>query len=244
MHELDSKLADEWRHWESSYKRLSEDKHERAEWLKSEVSFISGLVHRAAERQISALNRILQIGAGPVDVIDFFQANEKHAIDPLADRYKDMFRMLQDKSVNYITGVGEDLPYNDCYFDFVIIRNALDHVYDPERTLGEIHRVLKPDGLLYIWVYLYDVRTSITMRIINTLTKKFETEPWVFTLSRIKRVLKHNRFKIFLPYCLEELSTKPWTPSSFKGRIAKKLLHLKIPPENNRGFSCVAKPER
>ena len=40
------------------------------------------------------------------------------------------------------------LPYADQSFDVVIVSNALHIVPQPEKALGEIHRVLKDDGVL------------------------------------------------------------------------------------------------
>ena len=42
-----------------------------------------------------------------------------------------------------------DIPFADGSFDCVIAQAVLEHVVDPERCVSEIHRVLKPDGLVY-----------------------------------------------------------------------------------------------
>lgn len=47
-------------------------------------------------------------------------------------------------------GVAEDLPYPDASFDLVILDNVLEHVRDQARTLAEIRRVLRLDGVLYM----------------------------------------------------------------------------------------------
>jgi SAM-dependent methyltransferase len=44
---------------------------------------------------------------------------------------------------------GHDLPFQDQTFDAVIIHAVLEHVLDPVRVVSEIHRVLKPEGLVY-----------------------------------------------------------------------------------------------
>ncbi len=41
------------------------------------------------------------------------------------------------------------LPFGDRVFDGVVCQAVLEHVADPPRVVGEIHRVLKPGGLLY-----------------------------------------------------------------------------------------------
>lgn len=44
---------------------------------------------------------------------------------------------------------GHDLPFEDGSFDGVVAQALLEHVVDPQRCVAEIHRVLKPDGLVY-----------------------------------------------------------------------------------------------
>lgn len=42
-----------------------------------------------------------------------------------------------------------DIPFQDGSLDGIIIQAVLEHVCDPWRCVQEIHRVLKPDGLVY-----------------------------------------------------------------------------------------------
>lgn len=42
-----------------------------------------------------------------------------------------------------------DIPFADGSFDGVIIQTVLEHVADPYRCVAEIHRVLKPGGVVY-----------------------------------------------------------------------------------------------
>ncbi len=44
---------------------------------------------------------------------------------------------------------GHDLPFADGTFDAVVCQAVLEHVLDPPRVVAEIHRVLRPAGLLY-----------------------------------------------------------------------------------------------
>jgi SAM-dependent methyltransferase/uncharacterized protein YbaR (Trm112 family) len=44
---------------------------------------------------------------------------------------------------------GHDLPFADASIDAVVVQAVLEHVADPFRCVDEIHRVLKPDGLVY-----------------------------------------------------------------------------------------------
>jgi SAM-dependent methyltransferase/uncharacterized protein YbaR (Trm112 family) len=42
-----------------------------------------------------------------------------------------------------------DLPFRDNTFDGVVCQAVLEHVLDPPRVVEEIHRVLKPGGIVY-----------------------------------------------------------------------------------------------
>ena len=43
---------------------------------------------------------------------------------------------------------GHNLPFADSSFDAVLIQAVLEHVLSPERVVSEIHRVLRPNGLI------------------------------------------------------------------------------------------------
>jgi uncharacterized protein YbaR (Trm112 family) len=44
---------------------------------------------------------------------------------------------------------GHDLPFLDASLDGVVVQAVLEHVLDPQRCVAEIHRVLKPGGIVY-----------------------------------------------------------------------------------------------
>ncbi len=51
-----------------------------------------------------------------------------------------------------ITWKGNTIPLDDGSIDCAICTEVLEHLPDPEAVLSEIHRVLKPDGLVFISV--------------------------------------------------------------------------------------------
>jgi len=44
------------------------------------------------------------------------------------------------------------IPFADSVFDGVIAQAVLEHVVDPQKCVSEIHRVLKPEGIVYVEV--------------------------------------------------------------------------------------------
>lgn len=51
----------------------------------------------------------------------------------------------------HVSGDPVALPYPDASFDAVLSCGVLEHVLDPDASLDELHRVLKPGGLLYVY---------------------------------------------------------------------------------------------
>lgn len=51
-----------------------------------------------------------------------------------------------------IRDISEGLPFDDTAFDYVFCIEVLEHVPEPFRTLSEIHRVLRPGGVLILSV--------------------------------------------------------------------------------------------
>jgi SAM-dependent methyltransferase len=45
-----------------------------------------------------------------------------------------------------------DAAYSDARFDYIQIRNVLEHVVDPRGLMTECRRILKPDGVLHLFV--------------------------------------------------------------------------------------------
>jgi ubiquinone/menaquinone biosynthesis C-methylase UbiE len=66
-------------------------------------------------------------------------------------------------AIEWVTGIGEDLPFSDGRFDVVLIMTVLEFAAEPERVLAEAWRVVRPGGRLVLgyldalspWAALY-----------------------------------------------------------------------------------------
>jgi len=57
---------------------------------------------------------------------------------------------------NIVSGIGENLPFIDNTFDFVVSFQVLEHTRNPEKVLKESLRTLKPGGYIYFVVPNYN----------------------------------------------------------------------------------------
>lgn len=97
---------------------------------------------------------VLDIGCGDAGVlIAFAERGARTAGIELDEKSLERGRLRAEEhgvEVDLRKGVAEALPFPAAAFDLVILDNVLEHVVDREMTLAEIHRVLRPGGLLYL----------------------------------------------------------------------------------------------
>lgn len=94
-----------------------------------------------------AARRILDVGCGTGHFGRYKPSPdmEVHGVDvdpgavAQARRYEDAVELDLESA---------PLPYEDSYFDAVLAKDILEHVRDPGRLAREIHRVLRPGGVL------------------------------------------------------------------------------------------------
>ncbi len=99
--------------------------------------------------------RLLDCGCGPgtitTGLAEAIQPGEVVAIDlkPLQiQRARALARGTQTSNLHYCVADVYELPFPDGYFDGAFAHNVVEHLSDPLRAFREIHRVLKPGGLI------------------------------------------------------------------------------------------------
>lgn len=96
---------------------------------------------------------ILDIGCGPQAVPSYLadaDLNHVWGIDPLPARKGEAHPFA------FYQGFGEFLPFADNAFDLVISATTIDHYYLLDKGLREALRVMRPGGILAIWISLID----------------------------------------------------------------------------------------
>lgn len=94
--------------------------------------------------------RVLDVGCGE-GFFKFFLNDlpaEWHGIEIWEDRAKYCERL--GYKVHRIDMEQDDLPWPSNHFDVILASHVIEHIHDVPRALGQIKRVLKPDGLLLV----------------------------------------------------------------------------------------------
>jgi SAM-dependent methyltransferase len=152
------------------------------------------------ERSLSAVGagqtgKVLEIGSGPVGIVNFLEWGERYAIDPLEEFYRTRPSLvaLRNPNVIYLHGTGEQLPFESGSCSLIIIDNVIDHTYAPGKIFAEMHRVLRPDGHLYLSVNVH-TRWGALLHTLLAILRIDKGHPYTFTSGTLRRLLRTNRF--------------------------------------------------
>lgn len=89
-------------------------------------------------------DELLDIGCGTGWVGDFFERYTG------IDGSPDAVARAREKGRNVIEGdLARPLPFADGSFDSALVKDVLEHVPDPVALVREVHRVLRPGGLVF-----------------------------------------------------------------------------------------------
>jgi SAM-dependent methyltransferase len=88
--------------------------------------------------------RLLDIGCGTGWLADFF--DRYTGLDGSADAVSRAHG--QGRNVS-LADVDQRQPFGDGEFDAVVMKDLLEHVADPVRLVEEVHRLLRPGGLVF-----------------------------------------------------------------------------------------------
>jgi SAM-dependent methyltransferase len=94
---------------------------------------------------------VLDVGCGPQELPVYllgFEVERLAGLDPLFGSEK--------RRMEFCQGFAEFLPWEDAQFDVVIFATSLDHVLCVDKTLAEVHRVLRPGGVCMVWAGLVE----------------------------------------------------------------------------------------
>jgi SAM-dependent methyltransferase len=143
--------------------------------------------------------RTLEIGCGQGDLLRAVQH------DP---RFEARGLDYADAPLGYARSLGlqvdkgdiQSMKFADASFDLVVALHVLEHVHDLRETLTEIHRILRPDGLLFA---VCPCVTHIKARLAGERWKYLGPPGhlWYFSPATLSRFLEQVGFTILRASC-------------------------------------------
>jgi ubiquinone/menaquinone biosynthesis C-methylase UbiE len=114
-----------------------------------------------------------------------------YGIDPS----EKMLEIARRRGIKTFVGKGENLPFDDDEFDFVLIVITLCFVDNPEQVISESRRVLKDDGRLIIGIVDKDSHLGKFYLEKKKEGHRFYKEANFFSAKEIMELLKKYNFK-------------------------------------------------
>jgi SAM-dependent methyltransferase len=156
-----------------------------------------------AYRAIGEGARLLEVGSGAHGLVFFMGVPGAIGVDPLAKQYAELFPAWQSRAKT-IAAYGEELPFPDASFDFVLSDNVIDHAERPAQIVRELIRVLAPGGILYFTVHVHHPVYGLASRVyggLRALPIPFEIDPFAdhtvhLTLREARRMVRDDRLRV------------------------------------------------
>lgn len=95
--------------------------------------------------------RVLDVGCG-IGIYSWAFFNESAEVFGIdIDKENIKKARKQAPGVRFLTSEGENLPFENDFFDIIFLNEVLEHVKDDKKTISECLRVLKPGGKIIIF---------------------------------------------------------------------------------------------
>ena len=109
-------------------------------------------LHKRRKELITKTNgKVLEIGSGGGINFNYYKSKNIKSLNVLDLKFNKFIlnhKLNKEIKINYITANAEKLPFEDKYFDTVVVTLTFCAIDNPNKALEEIHRVLKEDGKL------------------------------------------------------------------------------------------------
>jgi len=104
-----------------------------------------------------------------------------------------------ERNIDAISGIAEKLPYKNESYDYTLLVTTICFVDDPQQSIREIHRILKPHGELIIG--FVDKNSPVGKEYLKNKEKSlFYKDANFFNTKDIYKLLQNNYFTIKQTY--------------------------------------------
>jgi len=156
---------------------------------KNKFAYLSEI--EALRKVVPKKGRGLEIGVGTGRFAGVFGVSV--GIDPS----ESMLQIARKRKINTITAVGENLPFGNNEFDFVLMVITLAFLKDANQVITESGRVLKNNGKLIIGFVDRESELGKSYKIRKGKKKKFYAQANFYSPEEVIELLKKHDFGNF-----------------------------------------------
>ena len=159
-------------------------------------NYLDGTIDGTVERlNLDGNEKLLDVGCGTglllQKIRDEWPGTELYGID-ISDGMLDKARNKNISGAVFETGLADDLPFENNYFDIIVTSSSFHYWPNPDGALKEINRVLRPDGVLVITDWC---RNYATVRIASSFLSIFDpAHVRVYYDSELMQLAMENGF--------------------------------------------------
>ncbi len=98
--------------------------------------------------------KLLDCGCGSGGYVQAFNSLtgiETHGLEYEEEKVRLARHQKGVEAERVLQGDIQNMPYEDGYFDAVLLNEVLEHIPDQHKGLSEVHRILRPGGILLIF---------------------------------------------------------------------------------------------
>jgi SAM-dependent methyltransferase len=155
-------------------------------WHVGRRKILEGFVADICRQVTDRRPRILDVGCGTgANLIMLSKYGDAEGVDVS----EDALAFCRERGLDKVKlGDGEELPYDEGTFDLVTAFDVVEHMDDDLAGLSEMHRVLRPDGRVLLFVPTFMFLWGLQDDVSNHRRR--------YRLSQLRRVLEQAGFQI------------------------------------------------
>jgi len=186
---------------------------------------------------------LLEVGCGRGDLLKLAQKSGFSATGC------DLFggEVPESDGIIFYDSTVKEAQIPDNTFDIVVMRNILEHLFDPNMEIGDIGRILRPNGYLYLKVPNVQFEHGLLCQFVFGKKHKFDPPYHLnhFSPTSLQTFLKGAQFE-FVSWCLEQPTFYANRKLNLKRQIGYRLIQTIYVLSRGRIFpkitlSCVAR---
>ena len=156
-----SNNANTQKYWDTRYSKEEKDKFQNRNYEK---------LHEKVLTLCPDRSKVLDVGCGGGILLK--KAKDKKICEVYGVDFSSVaVNVCKKNGLNVIQSKLPDIPYTDNSFDVVICSEVLEHLSEPEKTIKQMLRVLKPNGTFIITVP-YEEEDNTNLEHVNNFSEQ------------------------------------------------------------------------